>query len=348
MVRYKTPERRMTKKRGFKTKRDADAFAATVEHSKLVGGFVSHTAGRATVAQIADEWRAGLSHLKPKTIENLESAYAKHVQPEWATWPVGEISAPRVRSWITTRSNDGVGVATLERALGVLRQILDVAVEQGNLAMNPAAGIKPPRRQARDRVFLDHDQVRTLAEAADDDATTTLIYVLAYCGLRFGEAAALRVRDVNLARRRLHIVRAVVEVRGEMIIGTTKTGGTRTVPLPSFLADRVEQQMRSKLPDALLFGAGASPVRLNNWRRREYARAIAAAREQQPGFPAPRVHDLRHTAASLAIGAGANVKAVQTMLGHASAAMTLDRYGHLFEDDLDLVAAALERARSLR
>lgn len=65
-----------------------------------------------------------------------------------------------------------------------------------------------------------------------------------------------------------------------------------------------------------------------------------------PDFPRVTPHDLRHTAASLAISAGANIKALQQMLGHASAAMTLDRYADLFEDDLDAVAAALHRARA--
>lgn len=67
---------------------------------------------------------------------------------------------------------------------------------------------------------------------------------------------------------------------------------------------------------------------------------------QDPALNRVTPHDLRHTAASLAISAGAHVTALQGMLGHASAAMTLDRYSDLFDDDLDLVAAALSRARS--
>lgn len=73
--------------------------------------------------------------------------------------------------------------------------------------------------------------------------------------------------------------------------------------------------------------------------------AIKRAQAKDPAFPTLTPHDLRHTAASLAISAGANIKVLQRMLGHASAAMTLDRYADLFEDDLDTVAGALHRAR---
>ncbi len=165
-VRYRTPDRRQTDKRGFTTKRDAKAFAATVEHSKLTGAYIAPSAGRVTVAQVAVQWETGLSHLKPKTRENSLSAYHAHVEPRWGHVAVGEVTAPVVRSWVTEKINDGAGPATIERALGMLRQILEVAVESGNLAANPVDRVKAPKRQHRGRGYLSHDQVRALAAAA--------------------------------------------------------------------------------------------------------------------------------------------------------------------------------------
>lgn len=86
-------------------------------------------------------------------------------------------------------------------------------------------------------------------------------------------------------------------------------------------------------------------MRLPNSRDGWFAAAVRRARAADADFPHVRLHDLRHTAASLAISSGANVKAVQRMLGHASASMTLDTYADLFDDDLDGVAAALDKAR---
>ena len=130
------------------------------------------------------------------------------------------------------------------------------------------------------------------------------------------------------------------------MVGTPKSHESRNVPYPRVLADHLDELCRDKKRSDLLFGDGINficpPDPRNGW----WVRAIAASREIDPDFP-PSVtrHDLRHTAASLAVSAGANVTAVQRMLGHASSAMTLDVYADLFDDDLDSVAEALHTAR---
>jgi integrase len=85
-------------------------------------------------------------------------------------------------------------------------------------------------------------------------------------------------------------------------------------------------------------------LRNSNWRARVFAPAIAKCRKADESFPSITPHDLRHTAASLAVSADANVKAVQRMLGHAKASMTLDVYADLFDEDLDDVADRLDTA----
>lgn len=98
-------------------------------------------------------------------------------------------------------------------------------------------------------------------------------------------------------------------------------------------------------PEWLLFGDGHDHMRLPNSRDGWFAASVKRAQRADPSFPRVTPHDLRHTAASLAVSAGANVKAVQRMLGHASAAMTLDVYSDLFDDDLNAVSKALDKAR---
>ena len=106
-----------------------------------------------------------------------------------------------------------------------------------------------------------------------------------------------------------------------------------------------QQITAKKLPHALMFaGAKGAVLRVSTFRPRVFAPAVARCQTIDRDFPSVTPHDLRHTAASLAISAGANVKAVQTMLGHKSAAMTLDTYSDLFPDDLDAVAARLDEA----
>ncbi|MFE6995052.1 site-specific integrase [Microbacterium sp. NPDC057659] len=151
----------------------------------------------------------------------------------------------------------------------------------------------------------------------------------------------LRVRDVNRLRKRLHVNRAAVEVDGVIELGAPKSWEKRTVPYPAFLDKPLKKLCEGKTNDALVF---ATPN--GHYHRRaktsEGAGSWFARATEEAGLERLTPHDLRHTAAPLAISSGANVKAAQRMLGHKSAAMTLDTYADLFDDDLDDVAARLD------
>lgn len=147
-----------------------------------------------------------------------------------------------------------------------------------------------------------------------------------------------------MLRRRVNVDQAVTEVGRELVYGTPKNHSRRSVPFPSFLAEMLAQHCEGKAGDDFVFTAPqGGALRNRNWRRRSFAPAMAQLLDAYPDLERLTPHDLRHTAASLAISAGANVKAVQKMLGHASAAMTLDVYADLFDDDLDAVGDALSQ-----
>ena len=127
---------------------------------------------------------------------------------------------------------------------------------------------------------------------------------------------------------------------GHVKVGPTKTGKTRFVPLPKTLEGMLRRLVEGRGSDALVFtSARGMMLRADNFASREFAAAVRAV----PSIPNSMVlYDLRHTAASIAIKSGANIKVIQAMLGHASATMTLDNYGHLFPDDFGGLAEALE------
>lgn len=184
----------------------------------------------------------------------------------------------------------------------------------------PACGSLGAKRTKR---FLSHVEVAQLAQACG--AYGLLVQVLAYTGLRGGEVAALRVQDVDQPRRRLRVDRAMVEVNGRAIFGTPKNHQRRSLPVPRFLMERLAEHVAGRPGDELLFPSpDGSVLRNQNFRQRQFDRAAASV-----GLAGLTPHELRHTAASLAVAARANVKAVQQMLGHASAAMTLDAYAGL-------------------
>jgi integrase len=189
--------------------------------------------------------------------------------------------------------------------------------------------------------FLTVRQVEDLAEAIDP-RYRMLVRFATYSGLRAGELVALRVRHLNLLRGTCEVVDSATDVDGRLVWGTTKTYTRRRVHLPRFLCDQLAAYLadRPHAPDDLVFTAPqGGPLREQKVIERFYKTAAAKV-----GLPELRFHDLRHTCASLLIAQGASVKAVQAQLGHASATITLDRYGHLFPDELSQLARHLDRA----
>ncbi|MCR2762399.1 site-specific integrase [Microbacterium sp. zg.B48] len=173
-----------------------------------------------------------------------------------------------------------------------------------------------------------------------------LVHLLAYSGLRWGEAVALRVRHLDMLRRRILVEDNAVRVDGVYEHGTPKSGLSREVMIPPFMLPKLARLCEGKTRDGFVFGAGVSPAPYPDSTSGWFVGAVRRAQLADATFPTITPHDVRHTAASLAISSGANVKAVQRMLGHASAAMTLDVYAELLDHDLEAVAVAMSVART--
>jgi integrase len=156
-----------------------------------------------------------------------------------------------------------------------------------------------------------------------------LVLVAAYSGLRAGELSALRGKHVDLLHRTITVVEQVQSISGQQVVSMPKSAaGRRSVSLHGVVAVALEEHLTAYAapgPEGLVFPAPEGGfMRLENFRKRAWTPATVAA-----GVAPLRLHDLRHTCASLAIAAGADVKVLQRMLGHASAALTLDSDGHL-------------------
>ena len=203
-----------------------------------------------------------------------------------------------------------------------------------------------PAKRRKSPRYLTHAQVAALSTSAAQEQHAVMIELFSYSGPRWGEAVAIRVRHLNMLRKRIRIEDNAVIVKGEYEFGTPKSGAAREIPIPPHLLNRIARLCEGKTPDAFVFGEGTAPVPYPHATSGWFVRAVRAAQEIDSTIPAITPHDLRHTAASLAVSSGAHVKAVQRMLGHASAAMTLDVYADLFDDDLEAVAQAMSAART--
>ncbi|WP_299306259.1 site-specific integrase [uncultured Brachybacterium sp.] len=157
---------------------------------------------------------------------------------------------------------------------------------------------------------------------------------------------------MNLLRRRIAVTRAVRYIRGTGFkVGDTKGKGDRTVPVPAFLATMLKDAVAGAAgPDALIFPAPRAEYLRQPGKSRVVDGKRAGVKWWERALDAAGVewmtpHDLRHTASSLAVSAGANVKAVQQMLAHKSASLTLETYADLFDSDLDDVAVRMDAQR---
>ncbi|WP_407695174.1 Arm DNA-binding domain-containing protein, partial [Mycolicibacter icosiumassiliensis] len=157
-VRYRTPDHRQTDKRGFATKKAAEAFAATVEVSKLKGEYVAPALGKITVGELGPGWlKRQQGVMKPSAYHSIESAWRVHVQPRWARTQIAEIAYSDVQAWITELATKRKATLVIT-VYSVLARILDDAVRDRRLAANPARGVKLPTRARRKNVYMTADQ----------------------------------------------------------------------------------------------------------------------------------------------------------------------------------------------
>ena len=337
LVRWVDPAGRQRKK-SWNRKTDADRHLTNLSHSLLTGAYVDPSSGRVTVGEWAQHWLATQVHLKESTLDGYRSLLRCHVEPVWGTTPLGAVTHSAVGGWVASLTASGLSASRVRHAHRVLSLILASAVKDQRIVRNPADDVNLPRIRRKEKRFLTHAEVAALADAAGRDRL--IVLVLAYCGLRFGELAALRAQRVDLMRRRIHVTESVTEVGAGLAWSDPKRYRSRSVPIPRFIADQLAVHLAGKAPDDLVFtAAGGGVLRNRNFRGRYFDRAAAAI-----GMPGLTPHEMRHTAASLAIADGADAGDVQTILGHRSAAMTLDVYRHQFKDRLDDVADRLDRS----
>src|SRR3954451_20176125 len=128
-VRYRKPDRTQTDKRGFRTRRDAELFLASIEVSIARGEFVDAGAARATIGELGSSWIRNQTHLKPSYWRTLESTWRRHVEPRWGMVAVSAVRHSEVQSWVSGITERGLSASTALRAYGILAAILDTAVK---------------------------------------------------------------------------------------------------------------------------------------------------------------------------------------------------------------------------
>ena len=328
-VRWREGGRQRSKLVGSKAA--AERFERQNRERLLLGESDFWTRGTVSFHDFAADW---LERRSQDLSRRTESDYAilldRYLDPAFGDAPLKAITVASVESFRDGALKRGVGRRQLQLALGVLSQILTRAQARGEIQSNPVALVKGPRQTPRQEVRpLPPETVEAirgwlLANRAYRDAV--LVSVLAYAGLRPGEALALHWHHIQGAELRVEGAASLGD------LGPTKTGHARTVDLlPSLRQDLAEFELAQGRPSGLIFRGVKrdlwTQTMWQNWWRKSWVPAVKGLRV----LPRPRPYDLRHSFASLLIAQGFNVFEVADQLGNGPDVIR-KTYGHVFKE----------------
>jgi integrase len=353
----------------YPTKSGAERALALAHAEEIQGGAPLDADG--TVAEWAERWlEDGARRWRGQTVVGYNMIWRKHnmiwrkhVQPRWGDVPLGDVRRADVQRWSNMLGDSGMSTARVRHAVGTLQRILRFAVDHEALPASPIDRLRLATPKPAKVKPLTIKQVEELAKAIESPEYASgghgagqpehrrhrpdlslWMRLGAYCGLRAGEILALRRESIDLERRVLVIDRSVSDVGGHLVIGPTKTGHTRAVPIPESLLTDLREHLARRVtpePDALVFTSETGGLVSHAYWYRNYFRPAV----KRAGLPeGVRFHDLRHTYASLLIAQGAHPRAIMERSGHSSIQVTLGTYGHLFPTLDEALTGRLDEA----
>jgi integrase len=323
--------------RHFKRKVDARRWLDEMTAAMVTGQYVDPAAGRLTVREYAEQWRAAQVH-GPTTAAHVETMLRRHVYPTLGHKRLGSVLPSDVQSLVKRLSAD-LAPATVGVVHRILAAVFKAAVRDRRIVASPCEGTRLPKVHRGRIEPLSWEAVQALTDAMPDryEALTTLA---AGTGLRQGEVFGLTVDRIDFLRRQLTVDRQLVTMpdRAPYLAPPKTQASVRVVPLPQVVLDALAAPLAEWPTDGLVFTTElGAPIRRTAYSARVWRPAVRRA-----GLSGVTFHSLRHFYASLLIRHGESIKTVQARLGHASAAETLDTYSHLWPDSDDRTRAAVD------
>lgn len=302
-----------------------------------------------TVAEMLEHHIEQLTGVDKRTKDDYRAAARRSWLPTLGRYRVDELTRTHVARWVN--SEDGkVAPKTIKNAHSVLSAVMETAVREGLAPLNVARGTRLPRTGEQDveeNRYLTHAEFDRLL-AATPEFWRPFVILLFGTGLRFSEATALQVQDINADAATLRVMRAWKREKGGLRIGPPKSRmSRRTIALPNEVVDVVEPLLDRPGSAWLFLTTTGRPVLHSNFYNRVWKPACIEAGLD----PRPRIHDSRHSHASWLIAQGVRLEVVQERLGHEDYTTTRRVYGHLMPDmrvEAGLAASRAFASTSLR
>src|SRR5215203_994673 len=305
----------------FVNKTDARRWLSTVEADLVRGDWVDPDAGKIPLGEYAAWWLEQRA-VRPRT-KRIYEGQLRHITPMFADVSLCDIRPIDVRAWHGQLSRGDLHQNTVAKVYRLFRTIMTTAVEDDLLRQNPVRIRGASVERMIERPLLTWDEVRALAGAIHP-RFEALVWTAAASGLRFGELTGLSVGHVNLDRSELRVSRALNDIRGKgPTLGPPKTErAVRTMSVPESVTLRlvvhIDEFVDDVQSDALVFTSLRGGPLLNTYFAPHWSRA-----RSELALPHVRFHDLRHLAGTEAATAGASLREVMAMMGHASSAASL-------------------------
>jgi integrase len=290
-----------------------------------------------TAAAFLTEWLEGTARprLKGRTFLDYKRIVEKHLNPAFGKVALTKLGPEHVRSLLAKKTTEGLSPRRVRVIRAVLHTALDEAFKWGRVARNVADLVKAPRTTRFQATILNEHQARALLKAATNHRLGAVFSVALAVGLRLGEALGLRWEDVDLQAGTLTVRQALQRIDGKLHFVEPKSEKSRrTIPLPETTAKTLKRHRICQKRDRLKAGAQwqgstlvftstvGSPLDERNVRR-AFKEVLDSAK---PKLPRMRIHDLRHTCATLLLAQGVHPKVVQEILGHSQISLTMDTY----------------------
>jgi integrase len=341
VARYRTPDDKSRKQR-FATRGAAQSFLNGVEHSKTTGDFVDPHAGKITFEAWVKEYQQTVEK-RPTTMARDAQVLRTWFVPAFGKKQLGSITPAHVRA-VVAKMREKLAPKTVRTNYGVLRAVMNAAVEAEKLRRSPCRAVQMPEETATQPRFLSVDEIAALAEAIGDEHRA-LVYVAAVVGLRWSECAGLRVGSCNFLKRTISVHETIAEVEGAAIVADVKSRASRrTIAVPAPVMELLSAHLARRGrpgPDELVFVApDGGSIRPGNFRNRVWQPACVKAglgtitvdKRGNKHYDGLTFHGLRHTSAGLMIALQTHPRVMQQRLGHASIRTTLDVYGSVLPE----------------
>ena len=325
----------------FPTKADAAVFLSQVQTDMERGEWRDPRLGLVTFDAWAQQWLTANPAKRSTTPARDRVVLNTHLIPTLGARPLGSITPAHVKGCVDAMAAK-LAPTTVRTNVGVLKAVMNAAVDADLLARSPVRNLRLSSGPPRGRPTLTLAELSHLAEAAPP-AFRPLVLTAGLLGLRWSEAAGLRVRDVDVPCRAISVHQTLAEVGGIVEIAPTKSRASRrTLSAPPFLIDELARHLAEHRPgagpdDLVFVGARGGPLR-----RSFEARFFKPAVERAGLDAALTFHGLRHVAASLMVEMGEHPRVIQARLGHATARLSMELYAHVPDAADRDVAAHLE------